>query len=146
LAALKLPATALLLSGLLVDLGNRSAGRRVLYRRTAAWVLTSAMAVNLLVHGGLGPALATVCADGVAQTSGYLRRDRGLFVLGLVVVPLCVGYGAQAALSHFIIGGWTALVVLAGAITVAGSVLERHGARLRELLARGPGHLSARQA
>jgi hypothetical protein len=91
-------------------------------------------------------ALATVCAGGVALTSGYLRRDRGLFVLGLVVVPLCVGYGAQAALSHFTIGGWTALVVLAGAITVAGSVLERHGARLRELLARGPGHLSARQA
>ncbi len=138
--ALQLPVTALLLAGLLVDLGNRSAGRLVSYRCVAVWVLTSAMAINLLVHGGLGPALVAACAGGVALASGYLRRDRGLFVLGMLVALLGVGYGAEAALSHFTVGGWTALVLLGGTIIVAGSVLERHGARVGALVASGRAH------
>ncbi|WP_058553372.1 hypothetical protein [Thiohalocapsa sp. ML1] len=133
----KLPATALVLAALLLDLGNRPAFAAPRHRRTAAGLVAGVMAFNLVAFGGLGPALGAVAAGGVALAAGYGLRSRMLFAFGLAVTLLGIGYAVQGLIAGFSLGTWTTLVLLGSASIVAGSLVERHGTALRGLLARG---------
>ncbi|NBC13009.1 MAG: hypothetical protein GVY09_06620 [Gammaproteobacteria bacterium] len=141
--AAKLPLAALVLAGLLLDLGNRPIHARPAHRSAAAALIASVMALNLLAHGGLGPAAGTVAAGVGALAAGYGLRRRTLFLLGIAVALLGLGYAGEAMLARFTLGTWTLLVLLGSASIVAGSVVERHGAALQALLARGRQHFKA---
>jgi len=141
--ALKLPIATLVLAGLLLDLGNRPGHTGAAYRPTAAALLALAMALNLAIHGGLGPAVGAIAAGIGTLAAGYWLRSRGLFLLGMAVAVLGLGYAGEAALANFTIGTWTGLVLLGSASIVAGSLLERHGTALRALLARGRRHFDS---
>jgi hypothetical protein len=101
------------------------------------------MALNLIVHGGLGPSAGALAAGIGALAAGYGLRNRALFLLGVGVALLGLGYAGEAALAQFTVGTWTVLVLLGSASIIAGSVVERHGAALRALLARGRQHFKA---
>ena len=141
--AAKLPLAALVLAGLLLDLGNRPIHARPAHRSAAAALIASVTALNLLAHGGLGPAAGAVAAGIGALAAGYGLRRRALFLLGIAVALLGLGCAGEAMLARFTLGTWTLLVLLGSASIVAGSVVERHGTALRALLARGRQHFKA---
>lgn len=142
--AAKLPIAALVLAGLLLDLGNPPGHTGAAYRRAAAALMALAMALSLVIHGGPGPAVGAVAAGIGTLAAGYWLRSRKLFLLGLAVAVLGLGYAGEAALAHFTIGTWTGLVLLGSASIVAGSLLERHGTALHALLAQGRRHFDTR--
>jgi len=134
------PLAAALLAALLVDLSTLGGRWRHQYRGAAALVANLAMLLNLAAFGGLSNALAALSIGIATLVHGYLSRSRFIFALGLITALAGLGFAAEDALSSFTIGGWSALILLGILTIVTGSVVERHGARIKARLLRWHRH------
>lgn len=139
----KISLAAGVFAGLLVDLSTLGSRWRGAYRGAAALVASLAMLFNLTAFGGFGNALASLVVGIPTLAYGYVSRSRFIFALGLITALAGLGFAAENALSTFTIGGWSALVLLGIATIVAGSVVERHGTRLKAGLMRWHRHFEA---
>ncbi|NEV63252.1 hypothetical protein [Thiorhodococcus minor] len=141
--AAKIPLAAGVFAGLLVDLSTLGSRWSCGFRGAAALVASLAMLFNLTAFGGFGNALAGLAIGIATLAYGYVGKSRFIFALGLIAAVAGLGFAAEDALSTFTIGGWSALVLLGIATIVAGSVVERHGARLKASLTRWHRHFEA---
>ncbi|NEX22446.1 hypothetical protein G3480_19405 [Thiorhodococcus mannitoliphagus] len=136
----KVPLTAGVFAGLLVDLSTLGSRWQGHYRGAAALVATLAMLLNLTAFGGFGNALTSLAIGIATLAYGYASKGRFIFVMGLITALAGLGFAAQDALSTFTIGGWSALVLLGISTILAGSVVERHGAEIKAGLLRWHQH------
>lgn len=116
---------------LLVDLSRADQGWRMIYRRLAILIITLSMTLNLLVFASFTHALLNLALGLATLVYGYSARARGVFTLGLITASIGLGYAGNEALSGFSLGGWSALVLLGVLTVIAGSLIERYGARLK---------------
>ncbi len=127
----KIPLTVAVFAGLLLDLSTISAPRRGDYRNAAAIIATVAILLNLAAFGGFWNALACLALGIATLVHGYAAKSRIIFLMGMLAALAGLGFAAQGALAAFTIGAWSALVLLGIATIIAGSVVERHGARIK---------------
>lgn len=128
---LAVPLSAAVLAGLMVDLSTSGSRWSLQYRGAAAMTLALAIALNLAAFGGFANALLSLAAGIATLAYGYASKGRFVFSMGLITALSGLGFAAHDALSTFTIGGWSALVLLGIATIVAGSLVERHGARIK---------------
>jgi len=122
--------------GLLVDLSTCTRTRRArTYRGTAALIVAMTLLSNLVFFAGLASALVCLIGGLGVQVYGYGARQRVVFALGLIATLMGLGHLGAAAFSSFSIGGWTGLVLVGVVTVLAGSLIERHGQRIKVVMA-----------
>lgn len=137
-----LPLSAVILGALLLDLSRLPGPRGRGYQSAAVLLITLSLLLDLGIHGGLGLALVALIAGVIALGFGYAIKGRLLFATGLITAIAALATLGMEALDHFSLGGWSALVLLGIGIIIAGSLLERHGERLRMGLAGWRAHFA----
>jgi hypothetical protein len=138
----RLPIAAVLLSGMLFDLSTRATPRAAAYRGMAVLVALAALLVNLVTFGGFASALLCLTGGIATLAYGYTARQLPLFFTGLAAALAGMGFAGSEALVRFTVGGWSGLVLLGVATILAGSLIERHGQRMRAILGRWHQHFS----
>lgn len=131
-----IPISTALFAGLMLDLALVVDGHATRYRIAAALTLAVGLSANLAAFGGLGNAAACVLLGLAGVVWAYSARLRSVFAAGLITTLLGLGVGGHQALASFTIGGWTGLVLAGIATIAAGSVVERHGERIKAGLTR----------
>ena len=105
------------------------------YRRIAAVVVTVGLLANLaLYEGGVAAILCLLTGIGVL-ICGYLMEQRLILGMGLTMLIAGFSFQIQYAITAFNLGSWGSLAVLGVVAILAGSAIERHGARLKFHLA-----------
>jgi hypothetical protein len=132
-AALKLPIAAVLFAGLLVDLSAGAGSRAPTYRGAAALVAVAALLMDFSAYPGTLTALACLVGGIGIQVYAYTERRRAIFALGIGAALIGLGYLATEAFSFFSLGGWTGLVLVGVVTVLVGSLVERHGQRIRAM-------------
>jgi hypothetical protein len=130
-AAFRLPIATGVFVGLLVDLSTRTGHRSGTYQGAAALAVAAALVINLISFAGLLTALACLIGGIGIQVYAYAARQQSVFATGLIAALIGLGYLGIEALSSFTIGGWAGLVTVGVATVLAGSLIERHGRRIR---------------
>ena len=137
-----LPLAAGIFATMLLDLSQLSERRRRGYQSTAALLLSLSLLIDLALFGGFALAVVTLVGGLAALGFGYAIRARLLFAIGVMTALSALTTLATDALSHFSLGGWSALVLLGIGIIITGSALERHGERLKTGLAGWRAHFA----
>lgn len=133
--AFALPIAGAVFAALLTDLSMLIPGHAKGYRSIAAHVLLGAIGFNLVAFGGLGNAAMTLTGGIAAIAYAYAIRSRMLFGFGALALLVGLGHVAIEAVDEFTLGGWSGLVLIGVATIAVGSLIERHGERLRTLAA-----------
>ncbi len=128
--ATALAVTSLAFAALAFELSLRAVEGPV-FRRLGAGALTAGLIADLLLFGGLGTALLCVVAGGAVLLYGFAARQRSLLYLGGICALAGLVYQVAELVAFFHVGSWSALAGAGVAAIVAGSLIERHGARLR---------------
>lgn len=76
----------------------------------------------------------------MSRSIAYAAQRRSIFALGLGAVLLGLGFLAIEAFSSFSIGGWMGLVLVGVVTVLIGSLIERHGQRIRAMAGRWSRH------
>lgn len=123
-----------LATGLSLFAGSESWGER--YRRAAALGLVAAMALDLALFPGVVSSLAALCAAIATLSYGYVSERRGIFLAGVAGALLAVATHVRVAIHLYAIGHWGSLAALGTGVILVASVVERHGAEIRDRVAR----------
>lgn len=127
------------------DLARRGAGDGSGYACGAA----SIALLGGMLELGIAPSMATalVCAMVSAAVAFYARSLGSTFLYRVSLLSLLValGYHVHFAIQAFDLGGWMGLALLGSTAIVLAAAIERHGERLKALLA-GPRPSSAETA
>jgi hypothetical protein len=126
-----LPVFSLAVGGLIMELGMRAASGGSMFRRIAASIVTLGILVNLMLFGGV--LMAALClALGLAVVIyGYMVEQRMVFAMGAVTLLTGLGYQLSYAIHFFALGSWGSLAALGVGAIVIGSLIERHGERIK---------------
>lgn len=126
-----LPLFAMIAAALVFEIGTRAANGGAAYRRLAAIFVALGLLVQLWVDGGVLTASLCLAAGLGVMVYGYTLEQKVVFGLGGLILAMGLVYQIHYAVTNFDLGSWGSLAVLGVAAIVAGSALERHGARLR---------------
>jgi hypothetical protein len=129
--ALLLPAVALTVAGLIIEISTRASAGGAAYRRLAAVIASASMIANLLLFGSVATAAACLGIGLLLIVYGHMVEQRLVFGVGLITLGFGLVYQVSLAISMFDLGSWSSLASLGiGAILVS-SAIERHGAKLK---------------
>ncbi len=129
--ALLIPAGAVVSAMMMYDISLRSMRSSRFYRRLAVGGLLIAMIANMVLFGGLLPALACIIAGLTLLVYGYKAQQRNLFGGGNVLLLAGAGQQLYQVAHHFDLGGWASLAVLGIAAIVTASIMETRGGAVK---------------
>jgi hypothetical protein len=126
-----IPVFVITLAALTMEIALRSNQSAATYRRLATATVTIGMLANLMLFGGV--IMAAVClALGLAVlVYGYMVEQRLVFLLGVVTLLTGISFQVSYAVTFFDLGSWASLAALGIAAILSGSVIEKHGDRLK---------------
>jgi len=128
------PLFALSVAALLVELSTRAAVGALMHRRLAAAILSAAVVVNLIMFSSVATAAACLLVGLAVLVYGYMVEQRVVFALGTITLLAGLIYQMQFAIDVFNLGSWGSLAALGVAAILIGSVVERHGMKLKVTL------------
>ncbi|MGR8918697.1 MAG: hypothetical protein ACU85V_03685 [Gammaproteobacteria bacterium] len=129
-----LPGFGFVLTGLLVEFGERSLLGARRFRRLAGLVLAGTMVLNLAALPGPGTALAALAVGLGVTVAGYSIEQKLVFAAGLAAALSGLGYQLWLATHYFALGSWSTLALLGTLAILAASLLERYGLSARARL------------
>lgn len=126
-----LPLVAIIFAGLVIEISVRTANGGAGYRRLAAIVVTIAVLLNLIIHGGVFMAAICVSVGLLLLIYGYMVEQRLIFAAGLLTLITGFIYQISFAIHMFDLGSWASLAGLGISAILIGSALERYGSVIK---------------
>lgn len=130
-AAFAIPVFAIMLAALVMEIALYSEHSTVTYRRLAAATVTLGMLANLILFGGVVMAAVCLILGLAVLVYGYMIESRLVFLLGVITLLTGIGYQVSYAVQLFDLGSWASLALIGVTAILAGSVIERHGDRIK---------------
>ncbi|MCP4043510.1 MAG: hypothetical protein GY731_16390, partial [Gammaproteobacteria bacterium] len=128
------PVFALSSAGLIFELSLRASGGGSGYRRLSAALVTIGLLLNLMWFGGLLTSSLCLIVGLVVLIYGHSIEQRLIFALGSLNLLVGITFQASYTAEFFNLAGWGSLALLGITAIIASSLVERHGARLKEYL------------
>jgi len=128
--AFAIPVFAITLAVLVMEIAMRSQSAPT-YRRLAAATVTIGMLANLLLFGGVIMAAICLALGLIVLVYGYMVEQRIVFVLGVLTLLAGIGFQVSYAVTYFALGSWASLAALGIAAILSGSVIEKHGEKIK---------------
>jgi hypothetical protein len=130
-AAWFLPICGMVFAALMIELSRHTQTGGPRLRRLATGVLSLAFLGNLVFSPGVMTAAACLFVGIAVLCYGYMREQRFILILGALTLLTGLGYELSLAIDTFNFGSWTSLATLGVIAILAGSVIERHGGKLK---------------
>jgi len=126
-----LPVFSISVASLLLELSTRVVSGALLYRRLAASLVSVAVVANLVMFSSVATAAACLLVGLLVLTYGYMVEQRIVFALGTITLLAGLIYQMQFAIDMFNLGSWGSLAALGVGAILIGSIIERHGAKIK---------------
>ena len=118
-------------AALIYDIARNSVLNTTIYRWIAAVTLGVGIFLNMYIEAGTLSSLIAIAAGIGLLILGYQNKQRGLFIIGSVMMIVGITHQLFYLIRFFDLGSWASLAILGVVAIVVGSVIESKGAKIQ---------------